>query len=217
VIKVAFARLTFVKLKPDVSLDDTRKIWDDSVIPASKEQKGFISSCLIVSEQRDEGVAVTLWESKDDALVGEESSYYQDQVKKFVPFLAAAPERKHYIVNSDIVFNKDLEAKVASMTITKPKPNISLEETRKIWDESVTPVLKNQKGFVLGFSMITEERDESISFGLWESKNDAEAVQKSGFYKERLNKFLPFLESVVGRKFYIVNSEVVFVKELEAV
>ena len=39
---MAFARLSFVKLKPDVSLEETRKIWDESVIPAAKEQKGLI-------------------------------------------------------------------------------------------------------------------------------------------------------------------------------
>ena len=105
-IYVAFSRLTFVKLKPDVSLEDTRKIWDGSVIPAAKEQKGFIGCFLLVTEQRDEGVAVTLWESKDDALAGEQSSYYQDQVKKFAAFLAAPPETKHYDVNSEIVVNK---------------------------------------------------------------------------------------------------------------
>jgi len=100
------ARLTFVKLKPDVSLEETRKIWDGNVIPSAKEQKGFIGGFLLVTEQRDEAVAVTLWESKDDVLAGEQSSYYQDQVKKFAAFLAAPPERKHYDVNSEIVFVK---------------------------------------------------------------------------------------------------------------
>ena len=107
---MAFSRITFVKLKPDVSLDDTRKIWEGSVVPAAKDQKGFIGGFLLVTEQRDEAVAVTLWESKDDALAGEQSSYYQDQVKKFAAFLAAPPETKHYDVNSEILFLKELEA-----------------------------------------------------------------------------------------------------------
>ena len=104
------ARLTFVKLKPDVSLEETRKIWDGNVIPSAKEQKGFIGGFLLVTEQRDEAVAVTLWESKDDILAGEQSSYFQDQVKKFAAFIAAPPDTKHYDVNSEIVFVKELEA-----------------------------------------------------------------------------------------------------------
>ncbi len=103
---MAFSRLSFVKLKPDVSMEDTRKIWEGSVIPAAKDQHGFIGGFLLVTEQRDEAVAVTLWESKDDALAGEQSSYYQDQIRKFVGFLAAPLETKYYDVNSEIIFLK---------------------------------------------------------------------------------------------------------------
>ena len=214
---MAFARITFVKLKPNVSLEDTRKIWDESVIPASREQNGFIGSCLLVTEQRDEALALTLWENKEDALAGEKSSYYRDQVKKFATFLAAPPNRKFYDINSEIVFNKDLEAKVASLTFTKVKPDISLEEAREIWDSKISSVTKNQKGLVSLFLLASEQRDEGISFGLWESKHDAEAIQKSGLYREQIKLFSAFIESVEGRKFYNINSELVFVKEVEAV
>ena len=215
-IYLAFARLTFVKLKPDVSLEDTRKIWEGSVIPAAKDQKGFIGGFLLVTEQRDEGVAVTLWESKDDALAGEQSSYYQDQIRKFAGFLAAPPETKHYDVNSEMVFVKVLGAAFASLTITKAKPDISIDEVRKIWDENVTPSIKNQKGFIGSFLLASELRDEAISVALWESKEDAEAIQKSGLYQEQIKKFVAFIESVEGRKFYDINSEIVLLKELEA-
>ncbi|MFX1339766.1 MAG: antibiotic biosynthesis monooxygenase family protein, partial [Promethearchaeota archaeon] len=160
---MAFARITYVKLKPDVSLEDTRKIWDESVVPASKDQNGFIASCLLVTEKRDEALALTLWENKNDALAGEKSTYYQDQVKKFIPFFAGPPERKLYDVNSDIVFMKDIEAKVGSLTFTKVKPGVSPEEVREIWDGSVIPAMKNQKGLVSLFLLVTEERDEGIS------------------------------------------------------
>ena len=198
---MAFARITFVKLKPDVSLEDTRKIWDESVVPASKEQKGFIASCLLVTEKRDEALALTLWGSKEDALAGERSSYYRDQVKKFAVFLAAPPDRKFYDVNSEIVFKRDLEAKVASLTFTKVKPDVSLEEVREIWDSKISSVTKNQKGLVSLFLLASEQRDEGISFGLWESKDDAEAIQKSGLYREQVKMFSAFIESVIGRKF----------------
>jgi heme-degrading monooxygenase HmoA len=105
---LAFARLSFVKLKPNISIEEARKIWDGSVAPAAREQNGFIGSFLLVSEHADEGVAVTLWQSKQDAQAGEKSGYYQDQVKKFVGFLAAPPERKYYNLNSEILFIKEL-------------------------------------------------------------------------------------------------------------
>ena len=102
VIYVAFARLTFAKLRPDADLQEARKVWDESIAPAAKSQKGFISCFLIVTEDANEGIAVTLWESKEDAVAGEESGYSQEQVNKFGAFLAAPPDRKHYIVNSEI-------------------------------------------------------------------------------------------------------------------
>ena len=108
---MAFARLTFAKFKPDSDLGEIRKVWDDSVSPAAKSQEGFISCFLLVTEEANEAIAVTLWESKEQAVAGEQSGYYQDQVKKFGAFLAAPPDRKHYNVNSEIVFIPELVAK----------------------------------------------------------------------------------------------------------
>lgn len=106
---------------------------------------------------------------------------------------------------------------VVSMTTIKLKPDISLDEARKLWDESVYPAVKDQKGNLGGFLLVSEQRDEGVSVGLWESKEDAEAIQKSGLYQEQIKKFAAFIESIVGRKFYNVNSEIVFAKELEAI
>ena len=97
------SRLSFVKLKPEVSLHEIREIWDESVVPVAQDQDGFVCCFFLVSEQADEGIAVTLWDSKENAVAGEQSGYYQDQVKKFAAFLAAPPERKYYNLNSKIV------------------------------------------------------------------------------------------------------------------
>ena len=106
---------------------------------------------------------------------------------------------------------------VVSMTTSKLKPDIPLDEVRKIWDESIMPAVKNQKGFIGSFLLVSEQRDEGISIGIWESKEDAEAIQKSGLYQEQVKKFAAFIESIAGRKLYNVNSEIVFAKELEAI
>lgn len=106
----AVARLTFVKLKPDVSVEETRKIWDENIVPAAMAQKGFISCFLLVSEHVHEGIAVTIWESRDDAGSGERSGYYLEQVKKFETFMAEPPDRRFYNVNSNLVFIKEIEA-----------------------------------------------------------------------------------------------------------
>jgi heme-degrading monooxygenase HmoA len=114
------------------------------------------------------------------------------------------------------MYNEVKNLTICSMTFTKLKPDISVDEARKIWDESVMPTLKEQKGFIGGFLLVSEKKDEGITFGLWESKKDAEAIQKSGMYKEDMKKFAAFIAPPTQRKFYNVNSEIVFVKEIEA-
>ncbi len=106
---------------------------------------------------------------------------------------------------------------VVSMTFTKLKPDVSIEDARKIYDESVIPALKSQKGFIGGFLIVSEDQVEGIAVSIWESKEDAEQIQKSGVYQEQVKKFLAFIKSMEGRKFYNVNSELVFLKEMEAV
>lgn len=101
------ARLSFVKLKPDADLDEARKIWDESLTPAAMSQKGYVGTFMLVSEDNNEGIALSLWETKQDGDAGEASGYYQEQVKKFASILAAAPDRKYYKLNSNIVLMKE--------------------------------------------------------------------------------------------------------------
>jgi len=101
---------------------------------------------------------------------------------------------------------------VVSMTVSKLKPDISLEDARKIYDDSVIPALKGQKGFIGGWLMVSEDQDEGIAVAIWESKEDADAIQKSGIYQEQVKKFVAFIKSMEGRKYYNVNSEIVFLK-----
>lgn len=77
--------------------EETRKIFEESVVPAAKEQKGFCAIYLLESEDDPTtGMALSLWDSKADAEAGEQSGYYQEQVQKFAPLFAAPPERKGY-------------------------------------------------------------------------------------------------------------------------
>lgn len=105
----------------------------------------------------------------------------------------------------------------ASLTFTKVKPGVSPEEVRKVWDEGVTPILKKQKGFLGNFLLATEALDEGIAVSIWENKEDAEAIQSSGIYKDLVAKFSKFTAPPIERKIYMVNSELVFTKELEAI
>jgi heme-degrading monooxygenase HmoA len=100
----------------------------------------------------------------------------------------------------------------ASLTFTKVKPGVNPEEVRKVWDEGVTPILKDQKGFLGCFLLATEQLDEGIAVSIWENKEDSEALQTSGIYKQLVGKFAAFTAPPIERKVYDVNSELVFIK-----
>ena len=92
-----FARLTIVKVKVD-KLDEARKLYEDGVIPAAKSQKGFRGAYLLTDRKTGKGISVTLWDSEQDAVAGEQSGYYQEQVGKFKDFFTAPPVLEEYEV-----------------------------------------------------------------------------------------------------------------------
>jgi len=106
---------------------------------------------------------------------------------------------------------------VVSMTITKLKPDISIDDAREVYNNSVIPAVKGEKGFIGGWLMVSEDNDEGIALAVWESKEDAVAFEKGGLYQEQVKKFVTFIKSMEGRKYYNVNSEIVLLKEIEAI
>ena len=92
-----FARLTIVQMKID-KFDETIKIFEESVLPAAKSQKGYRGSYLFTDRKTGKGIALTLWDSEEDAVVNEQSGYYQEQVGRFKDFFTAPPVREGYEV-----------------------------------------------------------------------------------------------------------------------
>jgi heme-degrading monooxygenase HmoA len=70
-----------------------------SVVPAMREQPGFRGILVLTDPETDEGCAVGLWETEDDARVFEDSGAYQEQIAKLGGLLAERPVRKVYEVS----------------------------------------------------------------------------------------------------------------------
>ena len=92
-----FARLTIVQVKPD-KIDETTKIYEKSVVPAAKSQKGYKGAYLLVDRKTGKGVSISLWDSEKDAIANEKSGYYQEQVGKVKDFFTAPPLQEGYEV-----------------------------------------------------------------------------------------------------------------------
>jgi quinol monooxygenase YgiN len=93
------ARVTRVQLQPD-KLDEAIRIYQESVIPAARQQPGFRSTQLITDRASGMGLSITVWESEADLQASEASGYYQEQVAKFAPLLTAPPVREVFEVSA---------------------------------------------------------------------------------------------------------------------
>lgn len=92
-----FARLTTAQIPID-RIDRFIKIFEESVVPAAKSQKGYKGIYLFVDRKTGKGASITLWESEEDAIANEENRYYQEQVAKFITFYTKPPIREGYEV-----------------------------------------------------------------------------------------------------------------------
>jgi quinol monooxygenase YgiN len=88
-------RVTTVQIQPG-RIDEAIRLYQDSVVPAAKQQRGYRSTMLVTDRMSGKGMAITVWESAADLQASEASGYYQEQVAKFAPLLTAAPVREAY-------------------------------------------------------------------------------------------------------------------------
>jgi len=93
-----FARLTTVQMKRD-KIDEGVKIFEQSVIPTAKAQKGYRGAYLLTDRKTGKGVSIALWDSEQDIVASEESGYYQEQLSKFKDTMVAPSVREVYEVS----------------------------------------------------------------------------------------------------------------------
>jgi heme-degrading monooxygenase HmoA len=93
-----FARLTIVQVKID-RFDETIRLFEESVVPAAKSQKGYRGGYLLTDRKTGKGISIVFWDSEEDAIANEQSGYYQQQVDKFKEFFTAPPVREGYEVS----------------------------------------------------------------------------------------------------------------------
>ena len=92
---MSYARVVTVHAQAG-KVDEMVKIYQDSIVPAIKGQKGYQGSRLFIDRASNKGVSVTRWDSKADLEATESSGVYQAQIAKLAGLLAGAPEREAY-------------------------------------------------------------------------------------------------------------------------
>ena len=90
-----FARFTIVQMKED-KMDEAIKLYEESVVPGAKLQKGFCGIYLFADRKTGKGYSISLWDSEEDAVANEQSGYYKEQVGKFAEHFSAPPSQEGY-------------------------------------------------------------------------------------------------------------------------
>ena len=93
-----FARFTIVQVNVD-TVDEVIKLYEDSVVPAAKSQKGYRGAYLFTDRKTGKGYSISLWDSEEDAIENDKSGYYQEQVGKFAKHMTAPPVQEGYEVS----------------------------------------------------------------------------------------------------------------------
>jgi quinol monooxygenase YgiN len=88
-------RVTTVQIQPS-RIDEAIRLYQDSVVPAAQQQRGYRSTLLLTDRASGKGMAVTTWDTEADLQASEASGYYQEQLAKFGPLLMAPPVREVY-------------------------------------------------------------------------------------------------------------------------
>jgi heme-degrading monooxygenase HmoA len=87
-----YARVVTVQFKQGMS-GEGKRITEQSILPAVKQEKGFKNIYLLADDNTDKGIFVSLWESEADLKASESSGFFQEQMTKLGAVFAAPPSR----------------------------------------------------------------------------------------------------------------------------
>ena len=90
-----FVRQTIIHTAID-KIDEASKLFEASVIPAFRSQKGYQGAFFISDRATGKSICVSLWDSEQDAITNEQSHVYQEQLVKFMGLFTMDPFREGY-------------------------------------------------------------------------------------------------------------------------
>lgn len=84
------------------------------------------------------------------------------------------------------------------------KPD-QLDEAKRIVNQSIVPILKQQKGFKSQFLLVQKEKRKAISINLWDTEADLTAFENGPLYREVLGKLATVLAAQPESEAYEVS------------
>lgn len=208
-----FLRLVQAGFKMEF-LEEIKGIYDQKILPALQNTPGCLCACLIHNEvDKEEGISITLWDSKEHAEQYVKSGLYQKLLNHLKPYFLDSAEWKIQLSedlkleyqpvpeeptvssyttlaakDSKIALKNKTDQMYLRILRIKVKDN-KMAELKLIYEQQILPQLQSVKGFHYGhLSENTEQKNEAISFTLWQTKEDAERYESTGLYRDFINK-----------------------------
>ena len=94
----------------------------------------------------------------------------------------------------------------ARLTIFQIKVEMQ-DEATKVVEDSIMPAAKQQNGFRGAYMLTNQETGKGYFISLWDSKDDAIANEKSGYYQEQLGKVKDFFAAPPSQEGYEVVAQ----------
>ena len=208
-----FMRLVQLRIKADC-LDEMKNLYDTRVIPELQRRKNCLYASLIFNTHNShECISLTLWNVQSDADAYERSGLYQQLIDESKPYLEDSSEWKIQLSKNLTLEYQPVpeEPVVKSYVVATGKEELLLtpagalqsyvrivsakiqpgkmEEFERIYKEGILPTVRTMKGCRYA-SLIegAKDRNEIISMTLWDSKEDADEYERSGWFDALKNR-----------------------------
>jgi quinol monooxygenase YgiN len=206
-------RLVQVKVKSETA-DQLPLLYSEKIIPALQQTAGCLYASLIKSTQnKDEAISMTLWDSLDHAEAYEQGGQFQKLLNDVTPFLSDSSEWKIQLSKDFsweyIPSHEEPVVKSYRVTTSFPKPPSTgelasqlyvrilsvrlkpgkLEEFAALYNAEILPMLHKVHGCQYAF--LTEgvhEWNEVISVTIWDRKEAADVYEESGLFRKLTRK-----------------------------
>ena len=81
-------------------MDELVELVNEKLAPAGKEQQGMRSFMLLTDAGSGRALSISLWDSKEAMLEGENNQFLERQLEQVLPLLDEAPSTRNFRVAS---------------------------------------------------------------------------------------------------------------------
>ena len=90
-----YSRIISLRILPG-KMDQAINIFRSSILPAIKNQRGNASVLVFSCREKNELISCTLWDTYEDMMETERSSFLDQQIAKLSTVLAESPQGNEY-------------------------------------------------------------------------------------------------------------------------